>query len=263
MHLDSRLISLAAMLKIHADQYIKLGRQITDLGGLLYMAEDEPGDPGRPLSADEAQALKAHLIEMSKLCGQLGLKIAKRQMDRAVSDPPRSSREFDQAVSVMEHELEEQLFLFVPADRAAFYERPISFPSFPNATKELVRAGNCFAASEDIACVFHCMRAVEIALRAVYSCLGLSLPATSNRSWGNYCNAIRDEIVRRGKAWARAGEFQEILTTLVNVKDGWRNSSLHVDASYSEEDAKRILAAVAFFIEKVSSRMDEQGLPLA
>jgi hypothetical protein len=263
MNASIRLWSLLDMLKIYAHQFMQAGEMINELGGRLYMSEDEPDDPGRPLSADDKTLLSNQLKKLAATCKTLGLKVAARQMERGMKHPPKTSSELDCLVSVMHHELEERLFLFVPNERAAFYEMKISFPDFPNATKELVRAGNCFAAAEDVASVFHSMRAVEIALTAIYLSLGLTEPSRANKSWGNYCNGIRDELTKRGKSWARLGEFQEMLTTLVNVKDGWRNTSLHVDAHYSEEDAKRIFQSVNFFIEKVSSRMNEQGLPLA
>lgn len=251
------------MLKIYAHQYIHAGKMIQELGGRLYLSEDEPGDPGRPLTDKDKELLKSQLTDLANTCDELNLKLAARQMKRAISDLPQSSRELECIVSVMEHELEEQLFLFVPAGRAAYYEMNFSASSMPTATTELIKAGNCFAVSENAACIFHAMRATEITLTAVYLCLGLVEPENASKSWGIYCNGIKDEMTKRGKAWHRLAEFQEILTTLVAVKDGWRNNSIHVDAYYSEEDAKRILTVVQFFIEKVSLKMDESGLPRA
>lgn len=263
MNHPSQLVSLLDMLRVYAQKYIELGRWMHELGGRLYMAEDEPDDPGRPLSPEDKSALLVHIDKLAQLSARLGLKVSQQQWERALKDPPQTSREFEILQNVLESELRNQLFLFVPSERALYFEAQTSFPSFPSATKELVRAGNCFAVAEFAASVFHSMRAVEIALTAVYACMGLVQPATGNKSWGTYCNGIRDAMTSKGKTWPKLDEFQEILTTLVNVKDGWRNKSMHVDASYSEEDAKRILQAVTFFIEKVSSKMDEQGNPRA
>jgi len=263
MNTPHQLVSLLDMLRVYAQKYIELGGWMHELGGRLYMAEDEPGSPGSPLSDEDKKALRAHIGQLAKLSAELGLKVSQQQWEWALKDLPRTSREFDLLRNVLMTELENQLFLFIPWERSSFFEAQTSFPSFPAATKELVRSGNCFAVAEYTASVFHSMRAVEIALTAVYTCLGLQEPATGNKSWGVYCNGIREELAKRGKTWLRLDEFQEVLTTLVNVKDGWRNKSMHVDAHYSEEDAKRILQAVTFFIEKVSSKMDEQGIPLA
>ena len=263
MNYPHQLVSLLDMLRVYAQKYIQLGGWMHEMGGRLYWAEDRHGNPGSSLSESDKKLLREHMTEIARLSAELGMKVSQRQWEMALEDPPRTSREFELLRNVLMSELESQLFLFIPWERSSFFEAQTSFPSFPAATKELVRAGNCFAVSEYTASVFHSMRAVEIALTAVYTCLGLQEPATGNKNWGVYCNGIREELTKRGKMWPRLDEFQEVLTTLVNVKDGWRNKSMHVDAHYSEEDAKRILQAVTFFIEKVSSKMDEQGVPLA
>lgn len=61
------------MLKIYAHEYISAGRDIHDLGSMLYMSEDMEGDPGRPLTDDDAHKLKLKLIDLSKTCEKLGL----------------------------------------------------------------------------------------------------------------------------------------------------------------------------------------------
>lgn len=261
---SSRLVSLWDMLKVSANQYVKLGQLMHEFGGRLYMAETlSPSDVGRPLSDAEKAELKAHFTELAGLCSQLGLVASMSSMRRAAVDPPKSSGEYSLLLSFVMDELENRLFLFVPPDRAPYFERSADVPNMPTADRELVRAGNCFAVGEYTAAVFHAMRAVEVGLNAVYACLGLPDLAVSARSWGILCNKIHDEIKRRGGAWNEQAKFFAIHVTLASVKNSWRNETMHVEATYDEPQAKSILANVTTFVQGLASRMDEQGLPLA
>jgi hypothetical protein len=187
------------MLRQHAHEYVMLGRWMYEHGGRLYMAEDELDDPGKPLSEREQEALKAHLLELLTVCSKLGLKAARLSIERALRDLPKTSREFRIYTDVLMDELKSQLFLFIPSERSSFYESAPHSPAFPAASKELTRAGNCFAVAEFTACVFHATRAVEIGLDAVH--VNLSLPARSikERSWGTSATTSEMALGPAGK----------------------------------------------------------------
>jgi hypothetical protein len=261
------------MLKVCAHQFILLGHYIHEHGGRLYLSEPENGDPGSPLSPADLQGLQRHLTQLSVVCQQLDLKTAKRGMDRAIASPPNSSGEFRALVNVVMDELEDRLFLFVPSERASYFERSTDIPSMPSAARELVRSGNCVAVGEYTASVFHAMRSVEVGLTAIYACL--ALPALSNRerSWGTICNRIKTAIDARqtkewrdkngGNVWGESEFFAGTYATLVAVKDAWRNSTMHVDITYDQTQAEMIFGNVTAFIGQLANRMDEKGLPLA
>ena len=263
MNTPINLMSLLEMLKIYAHQYVQLGRLVHEHGGRLYMATPEDGDPGRPLNDADVKELKQHLAELSLLCHQLGLKIAKRGVERALTDLPKTDREYDALVSVVMHELEEQLFLFVPANRSTHYQSDFGIPAFPAASTELVHAGNCYAVGEFTACVFHTMRAAEVALDAVRVNLGLGRRDINDRSWGNICRDIKDGISGKGRAWAKQDDYNAIHATLVAIKDSWRNQTMHVASSYSEQDALSIHENTKMFILRLTRVMDESGQPPA
>lgn len=251
------------MLKEYAHEYVQLGIWMHEHGGRLYMATEEPDDPGRPLSSSELIALKGHLKDLLGVCGRLGLKIAELSLQRAVDDPPQTSREFDIYVNVLMDELKSQLFLFVPSGRAVFYQSALALPDFPEAAVELIRAGNCFAVAEYTASVFHSMRSVEVGLEAVRLNLGMPDRKINERSWGNICNDIRDGITAKGKTWAKVDEYMAIHATLVALKDAWRNQTMHVAATYDERDSRLILENTKQFIVRLSGKMDQQGRPMA
>lgn len=251
------------MLKEYAHKYVQLGIWMHEQGARLYMATDEPNDPGRPLSNSELSELKRHLNDLLDVCVRLGLKTAELSLQRAATDPPKTYREFDIYIRVLMDELKSQLFLFVPAERSAFYQAELKLSDFPAAEAELIRSGNCFATAEYTASVFHAMRAVEVGLDAVRINLGLPARNVNEKSWGNICNDIRTGITEKGKAWAKADDYTAIHATLVSLKDAWRNQTMHVAADYGERDAHLILENTKHFISRLSAKMNQQGLPLA
>ena len=134
---------------------------------------------------------------------------------------------------------------------------------FPKAEYDLDEAAKCLAAGRSTAAVFHLMRIMESGLAAIHACLGISVPLTgNNRNWGTILKRIRDENVKRGK-WTEKDLFQEFYALLDAVKDAWRNSTMHTENKYTPEEAEHIFAMVRGFMMKISSRMDENGLPKA
>lgn len=251
------------MLKEYAHEYVKLGIWINEYSGRLYLATDEPDDPGRPLNDTELKELKQFITQLLNTCIRLGLKAAVMSLQRAIADPPKTNREFEIYIGVLMDELKNQLFLFVPAERSDLYQAALNISGFPSAEVEMIHSGNCFALGEYTACVFHAMRAVEVGLDAVRVNLGLSARNVNERSWGNICNDIKTGISGKGKTWIKVDEYTAIYATLVSLKDAWRNQTMHVAATYDDTEARMILENTKHFIARLSAKMDEKGLPLA
>lgn len=255
-------IDLASLKLLYAQEY-DIGRQLKALSMVLSFDEGSDGKD-RKLRPDELEVMKDALSSLSEICSSIGLDVTQGLAKRLLSQHPQTSSEVEMLSYALSIELQRTLFFHVPHERAKHFEATPDdaiVDGFPGAAKELVRAGNCFAFGEYAACVFHNMRTMEIALKALYRCLGLAPRASSN--WGNILREIRGEIQNRGVAFQAASEFLDLAATLAAVKDGWRNAGLHVDASHSEMDAKRIYEAVLHFMGKISCVMDEKGLPRA
>jgi hypothetical protein len=96
----------------------------------------------------------------------------------------------------LESELDGRLFLFMPPEESAYYDKEDLFgikDRFPEANKEIITAGNCYATGSYTACVFHLMRAVEIGARKMVSALDprkhLSRPVELSE-WGELIAAL-------------------------------------------------------------------------
>jgi hypothetical protein len=106
------------------------------------------------------------------------------------------------------------------------------------------------------------MRVIEIALRALHACLGLTPP--NNPSWGIWLKQIRDERVRRrDRTWTENDHFQDVYSRLDAIKDAHRDSTMHVQTIHTVEEAGLISENANGLMKKIVSRMDENGDPRA
>jgi hypothetical protein len=134
---------------------------------------------------------------------------------------------------------------------------------FPGVQYDIAEAGKCLSLGRSTATVFHLMRVMEVSLHAVHACLAIPSPIAGNdKSWGSILQKIRTEYKTR-PAFAEMQTFQELHARLDAVKDAWRNGTMHVEQKYTIEEAENVFAMVKGFMQKVASRMDEQGQPLA
>ena len=158
------------------------------------------------LTKQEKDEIRQDLIKIWDICEQLDLPVSHNLISSVVSpeddseNVPKTGREYNLLIKTVRHELRNKLFLFVEPHRAKFYENDdlISekvLKAFPKASHEMRMAGNSFAASLDTATVFHCMRAVEIGLRALAKDLNLTFPKPVELvQWQDIANAVNSSI---------------------------------------------------------------------
>ena len=191
------------------------------------------------------------------------------------------AREFGQMMAALTERIEDECgrrtFLVLTRREAEYFsQREPMFGyqvchKFPKeAAFEIAEAAKCLALSRSTAAVFHLMRVMEIGIRAVSSCLGIPDPVKpSERNWSKMLkNIMEDGIQRRWPTSAQrmAGDgafFESLYVSLDAVRNPWRNSTMHIEHKYTNDDAEHIFVAVKGFMKKLATRCDENGLPLA
>jgi hypothetical protein len=172
-------------------------------------------------------------------------------------------------------ELSANVFLSLDSEMIKYFKPayPLFGDEFANrfATDgafELDEAAKCLALKRPTAAVFHLMRVMEIGIRSLAKCLSVPDPIKpAERNWGIILNHIRDGIEKKwptsaDRATGDGPLFEELCASLDAVKNPWRNSTMHVK-KYTDDEAEHIFIAVKEFMEKLASRCDENGLPLA
>ena len=140
-------------------------------------------------------------------------------------------------------------FLLVKADRASFVDDDNLFGdavtlAFESARQDIKEAGNCFAAECCTATVFHLMRAVEFAMRALARDRDVSFKdkPLDEKEWGQILSALESRISALRQAartcWP-SGEvresqirfYNEVIQELRSFNDAWRKHVSHADAA--------------------------------
>ncbi len=138
--------------------------------------------------------------------------------------------------------------------------------SFPSVWFDFEEAAKCLCLGRPTASVFHSMRLLEIAIRALAKRLNIADPTkSSERNWGIMLDKIRnklDEVYPRNKRLVGTeGAFLEgIYASLDAVKNPWRNATMHVESVYTEQEAQHILSCTSVLLTKMANGFDENGL---
>ena len=269
----SGLWSLWDMLKDDAANFVELGWRINN-AELLWSFLAEEAAPGQEpkLNAEGQTELRAELHEMLGLAKRLALPTSMKLIGRRLlydDNLPGTVSEFSVIVEVLKDELSSKLFLFVPSERAPFWEKDDLLGdkakvAFPRATAELRSAGSAYAAGLPEGSIFYAMRAVEHGLRSLAADVDLIFDV---QNWQNIINEIeaaiegwrKNGIPNMDKATkdARLQFLSEAAKEFAYFKDGWRNYVAHAKVPYTEHQAHTVLNHVADFIERLSENLAE------
>ena len=140
-----------------------------------------------------------------------------------------------------------------------------SLAAFPQITRDVFCALDCYALQHDTASVFHSMRVAEYGLRALGKERKVKLAKNKPLEWGTWqeiIKALDDEIKiiggkKPGLAKDSALEFYSGARADLNgFKDEYRNLVMHVRADYDEHQAIRAISNVHAFMERISAKID-------
>jgi len=266
------------MLRLNASYF---QTAISALARLRAIAMAHPKPRRDELSDDEKLILHIHLKMLQESLTTLGCVISNKgveeiftlmNMSTPAPMPIRHSYLIKQLAHIdktMEHELATKFVVVLSPDTVQYFEQKEPhfgdevLNKFPACSYEIEEAGKCLALGRTTAAVFHSMRILEIALKAIYQCLGLPQLTRHERSWGALLGRIKDNLATRGKTWAELPLFQVLYERLDAVKDAQRNNTMHVEDKCTLDEARLVFENTKQFMMKLASRMDQGGLPLA
>ena len=154
---------------------------------------------------------------------------------------------------ILQH-LRNRKFLFMPPEEAKYYQSEILFGAgidvtFPEASADMLEAGNAYAANLNTACVFHCMRVAEFALRRIAAKVQIELTENGKpllvefATWEKVLQGIENKRAEIRKKPKSEEQNRELLfyagcgDTLSYLKDCYRNDVMHVRRQYNEHNA--------------------------
>jgi HEPN domain-containing protein len=134
---------------------------------------------------------------------------------------------------------------------------------FPGAWDDLEEAGKCFALGRSTACVFHLMRSMEVAIKAIWKTLNLTPPKLPD-NWGALIGPMDKELSfakdTRNPLWVKEESFfAEAVADVRSVKKAWRDTTIHLEKNYTNEQAEKIFNAVVGLMRDLATRLNQNG----
>jgi hypothetical protein len=230
----------------------------------------QPGE--RQLSDGEiSRAVTNGTYLMRKACIMSDMEAILPELDRlnafvtppaGLPFPPRLSiaQAIVHLISRVQDDLQQQFFFHLTQQDVRHYGQkdqfgPLVSKKFKAAAYDIENAGNCLALQQPTACVFHLMRAMEVALRTLGQRLRHKIGPKD--TLGKILNDIapklnampdKTEVQKRKKE-----RWSEARVNLFHVKQAWRDNSMHGKQIYDREHAHAIFRAVGTFMTHLAS----------
>ncbi len=284
-----RLVSLAYMLMLPLGKFVDALGKLNSFDSIVGLLIEQDGDVS--IEDDMYQSFCADVQMIASLCDSLGLRVSQQAANNLVAgvgsfEPIEAlwnltnmkarflKTKIDQLIACIRHEAAITVAITLPPASIHLYEQlqPLFGETvareYPSAAYDISEAGKSLALGRYTACVFHLMRAVEIGIKAVYA--GLNLPdfvKAGDRNWGSVLGKIEKEIKTRNSSqptkWTSDTEkkfYELVYASGESVRLAWRNSTMHVENKYTEDEAEQIMAVVKGFMRKIAANIDESGL---
>jgi hypothetical protein len=204
--------------------------------------------------------------------GEEFLKFSFKSMEHladALADPKctigEATGHYEDLLRRLQDELEAAVFLHVPSGAATLYKQPRKgwesvLEAFPSVTVDIEEAARCLALDRGTACVFHLMRIIEPALKAVSDALNI---VKHSPTWQAYLTAMPAAVNNKYSGHTSADHqwreyYAELEGQLRAIKDAWRNPTMHNIATiYTPEMAHDLSVLVRAFMRAVAKHHRE------
>jgi hypothetical protein len=262
-----RLWSLWEML----DQYaLRFARAFTalDAAKVMCLPIQIPQGEREPTNREIAIAVAYSLDLTREACVACGMPNVIPELDRvAILIGPETfaprlgiSQAIVHLQSRIKDELASQSFFRVRPGDVGLYGQPALFgeavaKKFKDSTQDIEAAGNCVALGRPTACVFHLMRAMEVAVRQLSKRLKVTI--TPQTTWRQMTGNMDPKIKAMPDATAqqkqKKNDWEAARTNLHHVASVWRNNTMHPATSYTRSQALDVLNAVRVFMSGLAA----------
>jgi hypothetical protein len=250
-----QLVNWWDMEKFSADEFFKIGKLLGMVAG-EHSREDAP----KELDARGQKTYTNFLTSIRADCQTIQLRLSVKLIDHLINRVSQGIgyQELGREVEVLQDritdEMEEYLFMFIPAERAVFYNQPELFGAdvlkrLPTIQFDMTEAGNCYAAGRSTAVVFHLMRIMETGVQEFGTKLGVAL--ANEKNWQNILDEVNKAIKALNPKDPQTVAMSQVSANLYAVKVAWRNEVMHPKDTYTLEEADNLIRQVRTFMENL------------
>ena len=258
---SNRLVSWWDLLKFHA--HILVERMMA-LATIQIISDK--GD------TDTQQEIIEDFQNIRETCSSFGLMSCVEKATRAIT---YTQDNFDKpdGLSALANDLRDDIqsalakrwFLYIQESRAQFVDNPELFggaviQAIPAAKTDIEESGNCLAAENHTAAVFHLMRVAEHGLRRLARRLRVKLTHSGTThpiefaDWDKVITAAKNEIAKVAKLspgpkkQAKLELYSDAADHCTFMKDIWRNNVSHARKPYGSTEAMLVMERVRAFM---------------
>ena len=246
---------------------LEWGRALADLrfmeifcGNLApYQLTPDQQNDSRLKMQDVLGNLKRICI-LSDLDQEIGPELDRFQAALSTETHAKLAARCDHLRHAIQDALENEHYFQVNRFDVRFYDQSDAFGAlvtkkFRKAAADIKSAGNCIALQQPDACVFHLMRAMEVAVRRLSQRLGVTItPQTTWRQMtGNMDAKIKAMPESTQKQKEKKNLWEEARANLHQVGSVWRNNTMHPAVSYSRSQARDVFDAVRVFMSGLAA----------
>lgn len=144
---------------------------------------------------------------------------------------------------------------------------PVITNHYPSVLFEMEEAAKCLALLRPTASVFHSMRSLEVAVRALARFLAVPDPTKPReRNWGVILDAIKAGMEAKYPGptmpHSEKAKVENLYASLDAIRNPWRNATMHVENIYQPHEAEHILKCVNMLLLTMAQTFDEEGNPV-
>lgn len=269
-----QMVSLMDMLKAYAHLFYLVGDMLGSFGHMVEVMKN----PNVPFAEEPKANLLASLNSALTICSEVNLPVSLKGIERARKQVEAEGVTVKQIGEVfrelnrrIQDELESLRFLYVPPDRALYYQQRIiadktkrrhsllsdkGKKKFARSIEDAEEAANCIALGRYTASVFHMMRMMERGVQRLGKKLKITIPV-EEKDWGAISSHINGALRRLPNSTPSEkrvhSRYAKAAVYLDNVRESWRNPTMHPKETYTEEEAENAFRFVKQFMEHLSA----------
>lgn len=201
------------------------------------------------------------LHELRPICMKLELDLAVTKIERICNnfgnDLTYEFKDLEAALRELGERIEDQMrvrmFMFVPTNDTKYFSDSaplfgsVVHASFPEMTADVEDAGFCLGVGRWTAAVYHLMRVMECALVKLTLKLHIVIHDIEHKTWGEILNSIDTAVAALPKKTKDQESFSEAAIHLRQVKNAWRDPTMHNRRRYDQAEAEAIFQSVRTF----------------
>lgn len=158
----------------------------------------------------------------------------------------------------MTEDLAKRYFVFIEPGNESFWGNEDAFKlgkKFKEAQADIEAAGNCFSYQQPTACIFHLMRAMEVAVRQLARRPHMNITITPKTTWRQITGAMDQKISAMPDSTKRQKrkkeDWESARANLHHVGSVWRNSTMHPAKTYTQSQARDVFDACRVFMNSL------------